>query len=147
MTVHRIRLGSAWQLAVRSIEDLAHPPDQAPGRTVQLPALGAILPQNPAIASVELRRFFNRPSGLEPGTEVRLTFTGLTRGARVILNESVVGEIPESGSNWTEFASFDVRDTLRPHNELVIAFPLVEKRRQPEEILLAMVSLDIESGP
>ena len=147
LVVHRIRLGSAWRLDVR-------PSDAMPGvpnldsrvAKIHLPASGELLQGVSDDSSFELRRFFNRPSNLDDDQGVTLTFTELANGARIALNGSVLNATTYADPSEGGVISFEVREKLLPHNELTVAFSKRESFQDAAAMILAAVTLDIESS-
>ena len=146
--MHRIRLGSAWRLHVPARHAGSRDADSEGGDILfDLPAQGELLQGVADSGAIELRRFFNRPSNLDGGERVTLAFTGLTNRAGITLNDVVLRTASASDSSSTDAISFDIRDKLRPRNELIVALSNPSSFRQPGAIILETVTLEIESDP
>ncbi len=131
MAVHQIRLGSAWRLI-------------APATIIDLPAHGNVFANVPADSPLQLRRSFNRPSQLENDQCVKLAFTGLANGARVLLNGVLLGEALAAESGKAATTSFEIHKKLLPHNELRIEFADRSSFSNPNAVILESVTLEID---
>ncbi len=117
----------------------------APATTIDLPAHGNIFANVPAESPFELRRSFNRPSHLENGQCVKLAFTGLANGARVLLNGALLGEALAAESGKADTTSFEIHQKLLPHNELRIVFGNRNQFSNSNVVILESVMLEIET--
>lgn len=107
MSVHRIRLRGPWQFEWLS-SSVREP---ASGR-ISLPADWRDLFGTES-GQVCFRRKFNRPTNLEPGTDVNLVFEGVGGTATVKLN----GQSLES---QTKSHRYRITEHLAPSNELQV---------------------------
>ena len=104
--VHRIRLRDPWEVSVG---------ESAEWSRTDLDSAWARFGGRPA-GRVRFRRRFSRPSGLEPGDEVRLVIEAPVVSGTVVLNGNVLGVVEPS-----EFpAEFAVGDRLQDGNLLEV---------------------------
>ncbi len=134
-TVHTIRLRGPWDYRPTVPADRPYERVTWPLRSNQrLPLAEAAIT---ASSAIELRRFFNQPTGLNEETEVLLTLASLP-GARVSLNGTFLGELPDEPPE----VRFVVTSQLAARNELQIELPTSQLTLPPEGA--GQVSLEIK---
>ncbi len=133
--VHTIGLMGPWEYAWAGAGD--RPPCN--WRRLRLPPPGTELPASPGEQAVLwLRRFFHRPTGLQPQDTVRLLFSAWPAGSRLWLNEVPLDRLA------AEEELREVTSLLAPRNALCVQLPPGE---EPQRALSQVwLVLEICSG-
>ncbi len=120
--VHTIGLMGPWECAWTAAGE------QLPRSwcRLRLPPGDSGLPKPPGKQAVLwLRRFFHRPTGLQPGDAVWLVFAGWPAGSKLWLNEVPLGRLA------AEEERREVTLLLAPRNALCVQLPLGGEPRPP----------------